>query len=73
MTETGLNVIDMLRRRRFAEICDLFAPSLRPMVSADGIEVAWAATLETNGSVTEIGTPVREPARSGMVEAGTTR
>jgi dienelactone hydrolase len=65
---TEADVLDLLATRRFAEIRDLFAPSLRPMVSADAIEVTWAATLETNGPVTEIGPPVREPAGSGTVQ-----
>ena len=64
---TDVDVLDLLANRRFAQIRDLFAPSLRSMVSADAIEVAWVAALETNGSVTEIGTPVREPAGSGTV------
>jgi hypothetical protein len=60
-----VDVLDLLATRRFAQIRDLFAPSLRSMVSADAIEVTWVAALETNGPVTEIGTPVREQAGSG--------
>jgi hypothetical protein len=57
--------MDLLAKRRFAEIRDLFAPSLRPLVSADTLEAAWVAALEQNGPVTEIGATIREP---GMVK-----
>ena len=42
---TGLAVLELAQAGRFEEIRELFAPPLREMVSADGLQAAWAAEL----------------------------
>jgi uncharacterized protein len=64
---TGLAVLEMAQSGRFAEIRDLFLPQLRSMVSAEALQVAWAAELARLGPVSLIGTPVSEPAVQGVV------
>lgn len=64
---TGLAVLDMAQAGRFAEIRDLFAPQLRPMVTAEALQAAWAAELGRKGPVSSVGTPVSEPAGAGAV------
>jgi hypothetical protein len=46
---TGLAVLDMAQAGRFAEIRDLFAPQLRPMVTAEALQAASAAELGRRG------------------------
>jgi hypothetical protein len=58
-------VVDLLRAGRFAELREMFAPSLRPLVTAEALEAAWTAEVARHGAVTAVGTPVREP--SGLV------
>jgi uncharacterized protein len=64
---TGLAVLEMARAGRFEEIRELFAPPLREMVSASGLQAAWAAELDRHGRVTSVGAPVSEPAGPGIV------
>src|SRR5437763_2075566 len=64
---TGLAVLEMAQAGRFAEIRDLFAPQLRPMVTAEALQAAWAAELGRKGTVSSVGTPVSEPAGPGVV------
>jgi len=65
-TATSLAVLEMAQRGQFEEIRELFAPSLRPMVTAEALRLAWATALEQHGSVTSIGTPLAEPAGPGV-------
>jgi uncharacterized protein len=62
----ALAVIDMARNGQFAELRERFAPPLQPMVSADGLRAAWEAELAPHGPVTGVGTPLTEPAGSGV-------
>lgn len=64
---TGLAVLDMAQAGRFAELRDLFAPQLRPMVTAEALQAAWAAELAQKGPVSSVGAPVSEPAGAGVV------
>ena len=64
---TSLAVLEMAQAGRFAEIRDLFAPQLRPMVTAEALQAAWAAELGRKGTVSSVGTPVSEPAGPGVV------
>lgn len=64
---TGLAVLDMAQAGRFAELRDLFAPQLRPMVTAEALQAAWAAELGRKGPVSSVGAPVSEPAGAGVV------
>jgi uncharacterized protein len=65
--QTSLNVLELARAGRFAEIRALFVPSLRELVSAEALEVAWAAELARRGPVTAVGAPVSEPAHAGVL------
>ena len=64
---TGLAVLEMAQAGRFEEIREMFAPPLRAMVSADGLQTAWDAELDRRGRVTSVGAPVSEPAGPGTV------
>ncbi len=63
---TRLTVLEPGQAGWFAEIRDLFAPSLRAMVPAEALRVAWAAELDRQGPVSSTATPVSEPAGPGM-------
>jgi hypothetical protein len=64
---TSLAVLEMAQAGRFAQIREMFAPQLRPMVTAEAIQAAWAAELGRRGPVASIGAPASEPARGGVV------
>lgn len=61
-TEIGTKLVDRLRDGRYAEIREMFAPNLRPLVTTESLRVAWEAEIARQGAVTGIGTPVAEPA-----------
>ena len=65
-TATSLAVLDMAQRERFEEIRELFAPSLRPMVTAEALRLAWACAVEEHGPAISIGAPVAEPVGPGV-------
>ncbi len=62
---TGTTVLDLVQAGRYAEIRDMFAPNLRPMVTPESLRAAWTAELDRHGRVTTVGTPVSEPAEPG--------
>jgi len=62
----ALAAIDMARKGQFADLLERFAPSLQPMLSADGLRAALEAELAPHGPVTGVGTPLTEPAGSGV-------
>ncbi|MFD4946042.1 alpha/beta hydrolase family protein [Streptomyces sp. NPDC058239] len=64
---TGIAVLDMAQKGRFADICDLFAPPLRAKVTADALRVGWAAMFGQYGPISSTGVPVSEPAGAGVV------
>lgn len=64
--EVSLAVLQMAEAGRFAEICELYAPQLRPLVTAEALRVAWAAELDRCGPVSAAGVPLSEPAGSGV-------
>jgi uncharacterized protein len=64
---TGLAVLDLARAGRFAEISDLFAPQVRDLVTAEGLQAAWAAQIGRHGPVAAVGVPVSESAATGTV------
>ncbi|WP_424535671.1 alpha/beta fold hydrolase [Sphaerisporangium viridialbum] len=66
-TPTGMAVLEMARAGRFAEIRDMFAPQLRALVSAEALQLAWAAELGRQGPISSVGTPVSESAGAGTV------
>jgi hypothetical protein len=65
--EVVLSALESARAGRFAEICDLFAPPLRPLITPKGLEAGWEAELARQGPVTSIGAPLTEPTGSGAV------
>ena len=65
------SVVAMARAERFAEIEELFAPSLRAVVSAETIRAAWTAEAAKIGQVRAVGTPLGEPAANGLVRVST--
>src|SRR6185312_16519399 len=62
-----LGALEMARGGRFAEICDLFAPPLRPLVTPEGLAAAWNPELARQGPVTSVGVPLTEPTGTGVV------
>ena len=58
----ALAVLDLARAGRFDEIRELFAASLRPMVTAAALQAAWDAELARAGPVVSVGAPVSDPA-----------
>src|SRR4051812_10013760 len=61
-------VLRLAQANRFAEILDLFAPNLRPMLTPESLRAAWSAEIERYGPVTTVGAPVSDPAgRSGTL------
>ena len=59
--------MELAQAGRFSEIRERFAPQLRSMVSAEGLQAAWDAELGRRGAVTSVGTPVTEPGQAGMM------
>lgn len=64
---TSLAVLEMAQAGRCAQIREMFAPQLRPMVTTEAIQAAWSAELGRRGQVASIGAPVSEPAQGGVV------
>ena len=62
----SLAVLQMLREERFQEVCDLFAPQLRAVVSPRVIQSAWEAEISRQGRIAGVGTPLVEDARPGL-------
>jgi dienelactone hydrolase len=63
---TGMTVLDLARQGRFAEIRDLYAPTLRPMVTAETLQAAWSTEIDRQGPVSAVGVPVSEPDEAGV-------
>jgi uncharacterized protein len=63
----SLEVVEMARAGRFADIREMFAPNLRVMVSADALQAAWATEVDRFGPVASVGEPVSEQAGAGTV------
>ncbi len=61
----GRALLELARAGRFAEIRDMFAPSLRPLVTPESVQVTWDAEVAKQGPVTAVGVPVSEPAGPG--------
>ena len=64
---TSLVVLETARAGQFAQIREMFAPQLRPMITAEAIQAAWSAELGRLGQVASIGASVSEPAQGGVV------
>jgi uncharacterized protein len=62
-----LSALELARAGRFAEICELFAPPLRPLVTPEALEAGWNAELARQGPITSVGAPLTEPTGTGVV------
>jgi uncharacterized protein len=62
-----LSALELARADRFAEIPELFAPPLRPLVAPEALEAGWNAELGRQGPVTHVGAPLAEPTGTGTV------
>lgn len=58
--QTSLGVLEMAQAGRFAEICEMFAEPLRPMVTPEALRAAWRPAIDRLGPVTSVGVPVTE-------------
>jgi uncharacterized protein len=58
---TVLDVLDLARSDRFAEIRARFAPSIRSLVQPEALAQAWAAELARQGPIASVGEPLTEP------------
>ncbi len=65
--QIATTVVEMAGAGRFAEIREMFAASLRTMVSAEAIQLGWDGEVSRLGAVTAVGAAVTEPATAGMV------
>ncbi|GAA2206285.1 alpha/beta hydrolase [Nonomuraea monospora] len=64
----AVSVVEMAREGRFEEVEALFAPSLRAVVSAQVLRVAWEGeVVAKRGGVSGVGRPVSEAADAGLV------
>jgi uncharacterized protein len=55
-------VLQLAQANRFAEIRDMYAPNLRPMLTPESLQAAWDGEIERYGPVTTVGGPVTDPA-----------
>ena len=62
-----LTVLDLARNGQFAEIRNLFAENLLPLVATDTLRAAWDAEVAQMGSVVSVGTPISEQADAYIV------
>jgi dienelactone hydrolase len=62
-----LSALESARAGRFAEISELFAPPLRPLVTPEALEAGWNAELARQGPITSVGAPLTEPTGTGVV------
>ncbi|GAA4023408.1 alpha/beta hydrolase [Allokutzneria multivorans] len=60
-------VADMLREGRFADVEELFAPSLWDVVPEGALRAGWESQFPVLGPVVTIGNPVSEPAEGDLV------
>lgn len=65
--EVVLSALDMAQAGRFAEIHELFAPPLRPLITPEALEAGWKAELARQGPITTVGAPLTEPSGTGAV------
>ncbi|MER5644020.1 alpha/beta hydrolase [Streptosporangium sp. NPDC002524] len=62
-------VVEMARNGRFADVEKLFAPPLRAVASAETLRIGWESQHSRIGAISEVGTPVGEPAPEEWVAA----
>ena len=47
-----MDVVELLRTGRFAEVHGLLAPQLRPLVTPEALAAVWTAALAEHGALT---------------------
>jgi hypothetical protein len=60
-------VVKMARESRFADVEKLFAPGLRVAAPSPALQVGWESQISRIGSIVEVGAPVSEPVKAGLV------
>ncbi|MBV9607289.1 MAG: alpha/beta fold hydrolase [Solirubrobacterales bacterium] len=65
--EVALSALDMARSGRFADILELFAAPLRPLITSEALETGWNAELGRQGPIVSVGAPLTEPTPTGVV------
>jgi hypothetical protein len=60
--QAALEVLELARAGRFADVRDRFAPNLQPLVVREALAQAWDAELDKRGAITMIGSQVIAPA-----------
>jgi uncharacterized protein len=64
--QAGLTAVDMARAGRFADICEMFAPQLRSLVSPGTLQAGWDSQAGRLGAITSVGAAVTEAAGPGL-------
>jgi dienelactone hydrolase len=59
--------LDHFRAGRYAEVREMFEPSLRPLATAESLRAAWEGQVRQHGPVRSVGTPVADPPAGGGV------
>lgn len=65
--EVVIGALELAQAGRFADVRDLFALPLRPLVAAGALEAAWNAEIARQGAITSVGAPLAEPTATGAV------
>lgn len=65
--QTALSALDLAQSGRFAEMRDLFPPSLRDLVTTEVLKASWDTVIAREGPVTAAGAPLGEPTATGAV------
>lgn len=65
--QTVLTALALARDGRFAEVRDMLAPQLQPLVAPEALKTAWDAELAKEGPVASVGAPIGEPGPGGVV------
>jgi hypothetical protein len=65
--KVALDALTLVAEARFGEVQEMFAPSLRALVTAEAIQVGWLAAVDQVGAVSAIGDPVTEDGPAGTV------
>jgi uncharacterized protein len=59
--QAALDVLELARSDRFAEVRGRFAPNLQPLVQPEALAQAWSAELDRQGPIVSVGAPLTEP------------
>jgi dienelactone hydrolase len=65
--QVALTALELAQAARFAQVRELFAAQLQPLVVPEALAAAWQAALDREGQVVSIGSPLSEPTATGAV------